>query len=365
MSVRVPMIEDDPSGVNKALKRIEKESENQNYPLNIVVIQPKDEYSFLDDIDWTPELVLIDYDYSQRRLKYTGKSVAGIIDDRFPDIPRILVTRKEIVREKPNISVDVPFDTLIYKGEFTTDSKNKVKLMISLIKNFKKMSDISISNRKWNSFLDLIDANSDEIWSIQDCSPPVVHGNDNNIYDAQWNPHTLTKWILGTMFKYPGLVYDSLYASAFLGISEESFIEISEFINAARYDGIYSDLGNYWWKDRLRFLAIDLILDSDLIPDISRSFSKAFLENQGGKLKPSICCTSQEIHADKVCHILRAPVMTRYSFVYKPDIRPKGMDKARVSFKAIRTSDKLRMGYLEEGDRIEAQAIIDSSRESE
>ena len=356
------MIEDDPDKVSRSLKRLERESKKQNYPLKIEIIKPEEGYSFLSQIDWAPELIMIDYDYSHCKLKYSGKSVAGIVDDRFPDVPRVLVTRKEIILEKPNISVDGPFDSLIYKGDITTETESKVRLLISLIKNFKLMSEYSIYDRKWNSFLNLLSADLPEIWSIQDCNPPVVHGNDNNIIDARWNPHTLTKWVLGIFFKYPGIVYDSLHTSAFLGINEESFKEIIEYFSDARYDGIYSDLGDYWWKERLRDIALDLILDSDLVPDIPNSFSQAFLGNQSVELRPTICCSCQEIHAELICHILREPVKASYSFVYKPDTRPKGMDPARVSFKAIRTSDKFRSIYLEEDDRNQAQALIESGR---
>jgi hypothetical protein len=48
---------------------------------------------------------------------------------------------------------------------------------------------------------------------------------------------------------------------------------------------------------------------------------------------------SGESPADWVCHILKKPVMIKYSLSYNADDRPTVMDEARVSFEAIRTSN--------------------------
>ncbi len=359
---RVPMIEDDPKSVKTYIKRIEETSKNLNYPLKIEVIQPDEHYKFLEKIDWAPKLILVDYDLAKCKVRYSGKSVAGLLDDYWSDIPRILTTRKSIAAENPEISFDIPFDALIFKKKFRTKTDESVLLMVSLIRNFQAMTEFSVPKRKWSSFLDLLSAKNREIWEIQDCSPPVVQGDGSNISEAKWNPHTLTKWVRGTLFKYPGILLDSLHASSYLGIRENAFIGIKTFFSKAAYEGVYADLGEYWWRGRLGEIALDLILSSGYVPDIATSFSKAFLDKEGIQLDPSICCTSQEPHADQVCYILKKPVKNRYSFIYRPDPRPKGMNQARVSFKAVRNSDKLRMDFLEDDDRKEAQALMDSAK---
>ena len=70
-------------------------------------------------------------------------------------------------------------------------------------------------------------------------------------------------------------------------------------------------------------------------------FPLAWERNKEVSIERSKCVYTGESPAEWVCYILKKPVMIKNSLAYYPDSRPSVMDEARVSFKAIRTSNEV------------------------
>ena len=69
--------------------------------------------------------------------------------------------------------------------------------------------------------------------------------------------------------KYPGLLYDEIHAATYLGISIDSFrrTDVQEFLNPARYSGVFSQEEALWWKTKLTDLAtVDMVEDEAFLP---------------------------------------------------------------------------------------------------
>jgi len=84
----------------------------------------------------------------------------------------------------------------------------------------------------------------------------------------------------------------------------------------------------------------------DISKPIHLGFTEAFKSEYNEELEPSICVTSGEPFADKICYILNEPVKTKYSLIYNVDNRPTIMDEARVSYRAIRTTNEVKEDLL-------------------
>ncbi len=72
---------------------------------------------------------------------------------------------------------------------------------------------------------------------------------------------------------------------------------------------------------------------------VNRTFTEAIRSKYKIELKLAKCVWDGKPLADQVCYLSHQPVKTQNSLRYYPDNRPSTMDKARVSFRAIRESD--------------------------
>lgn len=162
-------------------------------------------------------------------------------------------------------------------------------------------------------------------------------------HDSSWSIFTTTSWIRKTLMKYPGILYDAVHAATCLGISVDCFNEesLQTFFNKSKYDGPFSKERNLWWKSKLLEVANNDMTDDEIFLPLRLGFSNFWVRIHNEPLLPSVCIWSNETPAECVCYILKKPVMFKYSIKYYPDNRPSVMDEARVSFKAIKTSDEV------------------------
>jgi hypothetical protein len=119
-----------------------------------------------------------------------------------------------------------------------------------------------------------------------------------------------------------------------------------DLFNEAIYSGIFNSKINVFWKTKLRSIAVKLMQAHEINLPINLGFSKAFEITYGKKIEPSICVSSGEDNAEKICYILKKPVKTKFSFSYNVDDRPRVMDEARVSWEAIRTTNDVNEDLL-------------------
>lgn len=288
-----------------------------------------------------PDLVLIDYRLTKTQpsgnfAMYRGGTLANYIAEQLPETPLVIFSTRDVLNLFPNYEEEIrSADWVLYKSDINREPGLAKNFLVTLAQDFRKLANVKLNSRSWETLVQLLKANISEDEILQRSSPPRVDKSE------RWHVHGVARWILRIIFKYPGILYDSLYASAALGIEKEDFLEkeVQLFFQKSIYTGIFSDIEKLWWKDRLQELAFKCIRDMGLDPVLSENFKIAFEKKTGKKLAPSICVFSREKNANTVCHILKKPVKMKYTLGYLPDDRPESMEPARISFKAILEED--------------------------
>ncbi len=298
------------------------------------------------EIDGETALFFVDYELDKVNpsapttvpVTYKGGAFAQQLRDKFPDHPIVLVTKESIFDVEAGeryVQSQSIFDTFISKSEMSGSPELVVEKALILIEGF---SCLRHAAKTWDSFLDALQADSEEGIAIGEAAAPIEKSKNN----WTWNVLYTAKWVSNILLEYPGILLDSLHAATFLGISQESFLEntsLQSLIEKARYQGVFAPKEGRWWKSRLREIAYDVRDETQIRGDINSCFAPAFFQKTGEQLSPSVCVFSGESPADWVCYVLKEPVKISYSLLYYPDSRPAIMDDARVSFRAIRNNN--------------------------
>lgn len=295
--------------------------------------------SFGEIASWTLDLLLIDYDLASAKIDdtliaYSGNSLATELRNKLPFCPIVLVSRREALgsRQSALETARSDIDLILYKSDIQANKDTSRQQVISLYDGFRELA--AIRGQSWGEVLSLLGATEEEAHRMREAFPPIESGR-------RWSVPGVSEWIRETFMRYPGLLYDELHAAARLGISLDSFRQISAaaiFDNAV-YKGIFSGFGKRWWAGRLLRLATDFIVEAEIDGPVSESFIRAYLALHDVQLDPSICVVDSTPVADQVCYILQQPVKRENSILYYPDNRPPIMDAARVSLKAIQQSN--------------------------
>jgi hypothetical protein len=299
-----------------------------------------------------PDLVLIDYLLSKKQpdghsANYRGGTIATSIREKNPKIPLVLITRRALLQQYSGAPGQLgPFDFSIFKGEIRSEKTRIVSQLISLADGYRCLTEAK--RLTWRKLLALMKARDDEMEMLAQCRPPSSRLNPNEPLTA----HGATDWILNTISRYPGILYDQLHAATTLGVAVESFSRpsVSNKLSNASYDGIFGGLGKMWWKPRLLSQASRIVREAGMHPPLSKSFGPALKKHYGISVIPSECIYSGEKYADTVCFVLRKPVLYPYTLAYFPDDRPRVMEQARVSFSARKDRD-FRLEYLDSKGR--------------
>lgn len=281
----------------------------------------------------SPDLVLIDYDLTQRdrstntHVNYLGGTLASAIRDLNSSIPLVLLTKQSLIGGDPHRALQgfPTFDALMYKGDVAAEPEDSIDRLLDLSEGYHALS-FATSLR---SLVTCLGCKSEfEQYSIAEAGPPSG--------TSAWTPAMLTKWLRDTLLEFPGVLYNEQFSSTLLGVSRDSFRSetIQEFFEDARYEGPFSREPR-WWKVRLIEKATEFLVDREVMGPIPRRFAAAW----GSEVSPSVCIECQESAPETVCYVLNQPVHYRCSIEYFADQRPAVMDRARVSYKAIRETN--------------------------
>ncbi len=331
--IKVLFIEDDPNDAERYAQLLTERGK-----IKVTSIFPP---KHVDELCLSPppDLILIDYRLTQLQpsgdsASYRGGTLANYIVEQNPRIPLITFSTRDVLNSFPNYEQEIQsVDYVLYKGDVNQDSTYWRNFLILLVQGYRKL--VESSPITWKCLMQLLKTTSSEEEDLQRSSPP--HKKDNESFSI----HSVVKWILRVLFRYPGIFYDSLYASTILGIKEEDFLkeEVQTFFQDSYYSSIFANIKKLWWRNRLQGIAFRCIRDAELTPILSGNFLKAFGKKTGIKLNPSECIFSGELNANTVCCILKKPVKMKYTLGYLMDDRPESMDPARISFKAILEED--------------------------
>jgi DNA-binding NarL/FixJ family response regulator len=314
-----------------------------------------------------PDLVLIDYELSRKlpsgqMVPYQGGTLATKLREELPDYPLILFTRRKIIEKYSPEEELGAIDDIVYKEVLERNPHAYIRMLAGYANGFATLR--RVSPKTWNGLLTILGATSSEADLLREASPPFElrknkrpkgkRKGGKRIEDSTvWSVRKAAEWILRTLFAYPGILYDSLYASASLGIDEKSFLkkETQDHFKSAKFVGPFLEVEQRWWRGRLHEEAFQYLRKARLRPVLPESFPEAFRKVTGASLRPSKCVFSGEPFAESVCYVLRQPVKREYTLEYFPDNRPLVMDVARVSFKAIREDNRVQEELFKSSSR--------------
>jgi len=337
-TVRVLVVDDSPDD-RARLSRILKGKRG----LRLQVVPPPSILDARDLAGWHPDVAVIDYQLTEREhgrepATFKGSTLAAALREKLPEIPIVLITRQYMVstgRFAAARDLQGAFDELVMKEAIYKDSDEFAATLIHLAKGFRTLR--SCRPRNWKSLQAVLKADDLEQQELLRADPPpeVLAGHT-------WRVSEVARWILDTVLRYPGIIYDSLHAAVALGLSRESFLKpsVQAFFKTALFRGVFAPSDPHFWKTRMLTKARALLRETHMPDAAFTDFAKAWRRRHGTVLAPAVCNTSEGTPADSVCYILREPVLRRFSLPYHPDTRPLVMDEARVSFKAIRKDNR-------------------------
>ncbi len=286
------------------------------------------------------DLFLVDYDLTGKDgdtepVNYLGGPLATAIRQHYRDTAIVLLTRRGLLRDTYHddrfVEASTDIDDVFYKEDLDASLDTCRDQIIAIAEGFRALSRRKEKN--WQSLLNALGGEDQEHLLIE-AAPP----------QRDWQVFESARWIRRVLQRYPGLLYNSLHAATLLGIDKSAFLnsEVQGLFKKARYTGVFDLPEGQWWRSRVLALAHDFVRKRSIRGPINRTFAEAYLKHYKEELSLSKCVYSGDAPADWVCYVLEEPVKIDYSLRYFPDGRPSIMDEARVSFKAIRESNKVR-----------------------
>jgi hypothetical protein len=297
-----------------------------------------------------PDLYLIDYVLNTlqedgTKASYQGTTLSAEIRTRLPDCPIILITRETILqqldtRTRRQLAERMQvFDELILKDSIDDDLESCQYLLVSMARGFQTLS--SSPEKTFSSLIAALGATEEEANALREAAPPLAQG--------EWITSGAAQWIRNVVLAYPGILYDPLYSAMRLGLDVSFFQrpEVLALVEPAKYQGVFAPREGRWWKDRLLSLAKEIALGEDVNRPINLAFPEVVRRRTGLDPVLAVCTWDHKPVADAICYIRREPVKMKHSLRYYPDDRPSIMEHARVSFRAIRESNKFSESLLD------------------
>jgi len=247
----------------------------------------------------------------------------------------VLFTKKSVFKiEKYSRQALSGLDDVVYKSETFQSKRSDLDQLYELAIGFKTLRKNQPS--KWADILKAIKAPQIDYNILKLSNPPLP-------LERNWSVSEVAEWIRNVLTKYPGILYDPIYSATFLGLSKSEFLseKTKEIFAKAKYSGVFVPVEGRWWKSELRRIAISKMIKKERELPLYLGFPSALEKIKKAQIERPKCIYSDETPADWVCYILNKPVKIKYSLAYRVDPRPKVMDEARVSFKAIKTSNEV------------------------
>ena len=304
------------------------------------------------DLDLAPvlavdgDLFLVDYELDTRQsdgsiAPYRGMTFAARVREAQPAYPIVLLTTSNLpswTAARRTVRVGATFDDILYKDtNLEANPTIAYARLFSLAGGYQKLRNSS--SRTVSTLLDLLQTDEVGKENALGALPP---GDD-------WEEFEAAHWIRSVLLHYPGVVYDEAHAATALGISVDSFkqVAIQDLLQSAMYQGPFAEEQQRWWRHKLFDIGNRLCATAGRSDGLREGFRLAAREELGIELDPSADAETGIVPADTVCYLLRIPVRIETSLPYQPDARPAVMERARISFKAIRESNEVEEMYVD------------------
>ena len=299
----------------------------------------------------SPDLILADFDYSHVDsngdvLGMNGVTLSNLLRQKFPHVPIVLFTRKpyEQRTDFPHNEATLACidDTKFKEDLIPPNHSNLIRYFISIALGYKKLRDTEPKN--WDNLIALISA-PETSYDFLKMSYPIEQAKRRT-----WTAFEAATWIRKILLKFPGIVYEPVFAATYLGITLDSFqlSEVQTFFNPARYYGVFSDENDRWWKTKLIELASQNMDETEKKLPLRKGFIKHWNRTHLQQLSPSVCEFKGDSPAETVCYLSQRPAMLKYSLHYHIDARPEVMDEARVSFVSLQRRDDVNFDLFDD-----------------
>lgn len=344
MSARISYLDDDVQELGKFKRKFEEDVRCERRFQVATWIIPKSKEDYEKIRRGRPEIFLVDFDLSRpdedgNVIGISGVTLTTELRQKYPEIPIVLFTRKSVFRihdfsDKTRTLSSI--DYILYKNDLFRPKSPFLDYLYELASGFRTLRRRKVRN--WENLLRTLKAPKGDYDSLALADPPIASAGKST-----WSVSEAAKWVHDTLVKYPGILYDDVHAATLLGISRKEFLseEIQKCFAKAKYSELFPPPDGRWWKSKLLTLAMMMMSEAELQSPLREGFPAAWTRIKGVPLKRSKCVYSREESPEWVCYVLRKPMMLKYSLSYNPDNRPTVMDEARVSFKAIRTSNEV------------------------
>ena len=341
MKINVVYIDDAEQEIRKYKAKFETDERAKGRFIIMPYSSPKSPEHYNRIRQAKPDLLLVDYDLSipdenGRVSGISGVTLTTELRQMFPEVPIILFTRMSVFKAQEYTSIEETLssiDEIVYKQDVFKRDSTKLEDLFQLAVGFRKLR--SIKSGQWSDLLKLMGAPQGDSDVLSLCDPPVAPKQG-------WAATAMAAWVRNAVLRYPGVLFDAIHAATFLGISEKAFLSppLQDMFKSAKYSGIFIPHEGRWWKSKLQTVAASIMRKMERELPLKVGFPAAWDRAKGASIERAKCIFSGESPAEWVCYILRQPVMIKYSLSYRPDRRPAVMDEARVSYKAIRTSNE-------------------------
>lgn len=341
MKIKTIYIDDEDEELRKYERIFEDDERAKNQFEIITVNSQKKIGNLINEVkNEKPELILVDLDLTIPKedllLGISGAALSTALREEFPEVPIVLFTKIDFLKiQKLNPKVLSSLDETIYKSDLFKKDETNLDSLHKLAIGYKELRNAK--SKTWIELLKIIEATVNDYDSLKLSDPPTISKTGWSVFDAAY-------WIRNTLIKYPGILYDPIHAATFLGISKDAFLSgsVQELFTKAKYSKIFAPIEGRWWKSRLQEIAESIMSENEKDLIVREAFPSAWERINKTKIERTKCVFCNTEPAEWVCYILKEPVMIKCSLRYKPDNRPSIMDEARVSFKAIRTSNDVK-----------------------
>jgi CheY-like chemotaxis protein len=189
-----------------------------------------------------PDLILMDHSLSSALDNpiRTGSSAAAIIRDAWPSCPIVSITGTDI-KDMDAIHRSA------YEAIFSISNISKnYQRIVAIAQGFRTLKQSLPQSTQ--DILDLMAVPEADRGRLVKILP---HELKDNFPDRSFLIE-LYRWCDSTLFQRPGFLYDRLWTSTLLGLSEEGFLKVEAKFEAARYKGVFAtDSDDRWWKSQV------------------------------------------------------------------------------------------------------------------
>ncbi|OLS21199.1 MAG: hypothetical protein HeimC2_34170 [Candidatus Heimdallarchaeota archaeon LC_2] len=304
--------------------------------------------------------ILVDFDLHKPIdgdiLNINGITLITELRQTNPHIPIVIFTKMDIFnisKDKNLTETYSSIDQIFHKLKlFKIEDNQFLNDLLDLIDGYKIINNIAKKNSLVEVFK-ILECPKEDEKIIEKIIPPEILSYNSNFFT-----HKLAKFLRSSFLNYPGILYDSIHLSSFLGINQNDFLtkELLSFFSPAEYTGAFSSKKKLWWKSKIESLIFKQMNNDEIKTPLYQTFQKFWKRFSGLELEHNRCNSSLQVTddicimspVDKVCYLMQEPVARSHSIQYYPDSRSLFFESARVSFKAIRESDDVNINYLDD-----------------